>query len=216
MLVEVKEWESLDKKGHPRAQIFQRLVYGGDVIDLPDTAVVHEVDSDIDKDASGKPKKEKFITHYAVRVSPNPNADPQDMTELEHRQHTIRTSPMARRWSKADKELFLKYYWYTPDWMKPANRGAQPTVDPEDSMPSKWGRDIPTTAPGQTSSLGFDTGEYVGKIAGLTTEEAVKHINKTQNPDRLHAWMEEEKRTQAPREKVLNSIDAQLKTSAKA
>ena len=228
MNIEVKEWDSLDKKGHPRAQIFQRLVHGGDIITLPDTLVVHEIDSDIEKvpemkkdektgedKPTGKmvPKKDKVVTHPAVQVSANPNADRVDMSEWEHRMHTIRTSPLAKRWSKQDKELFLKYYWYTPDWMKPAPRGAVATIDPEQSMPSKWGRDIPNVAPGQATSVGTaDTGEYVGKLGKMTQKEAIENVNRTTDANVLQQWTEDEKSGQN-REKVLGVLEAQLRTA---
>ena len=217
MLVEVKEWDSIDKKGLPRAQIFNRIVHGGDKFNIPETPVVHEVDSDVEFEKDGKtPKKDKLITHPSVRVSVNPNVDPVDMTEYEHRMHTIRTSPLARRWSKQDKELFLKYYWYTPDWMKPANRGAQPTVDPEDSMPTKWGRDIPSVPGGQPTSVGVaDTGEYVGKLVSMTQADAVKNVNKTKEASVLQQWLADEKNGQG-REKVIASIEAQLKSASGA
>ena len=222
MMIEVKEWESLDKKGYPRAQIFQRLVHGGDIIMLPDTPVVHEVDSDIEFDVDLKtqkktPKKEKLITHYGVRVSANPNADTVDMTEYEHRMHTLKTSPLCRRWSAADKQLFLKYFWYTPDWMRIANRNAQPTIDPEDSQPTEWGKDIPNVQGGGVTTVGTaDTGEYVGKLAGMTEAQAVKQVNKTTDAKALNNWLEEEKRGPIVREKLLNVIEAQLKSAAGA
>ena len=215
MNVEVKEWESLDKKGHPRAQIFQRLVHGGDILSIPDTPVIHEIDSDVEKDDKGKPKKEKVITHPNVKVSQNPNAEPVDMTEYEHRMHTIKTSPLAKRWSKQDKELFLKYFWYTPDWMKPANRNAQPNIDPEMSQPSKWGRDIPNVQPGGITSVGpADTGEYVGNIGKMSEQEAIANINKTTEASKLHSLLENERRGPVIREKVIAVIEAQLKTAS--
>ena len=233
MNVEVKEWESLDKKGHPRAQIFQRLVHGGDILTIPDTPVVHEVDSDVEfeteidektkkevvkKDPVSKkpiPKKEKVITHPNVQVSPNPNADRVDMSEYEHRMHTLKTSPLCKRWSKRDKELFLKFYWYTPDWMREANRNSVPTINPEDSMPTRWGRDIPNVAPGGTTSVGgADTGEYVGKVAGMNEKDLIQLVNKTTDANRLNTMLEEERRSPVVREKVINVIEAQLKTAS--
>jgi hypothetical protein len=217
MIVEIKEWETLDKKGHPRAFFYNRIVHGGDIFSIPDTLVVHEIDSDVEFEKDGKnPKKERLITHFNVRVSANPNADTVEMTEYEHRLHTIKTSPMARRWGKEDKELFLKYYWYSPEYMKPANRGAQPNIDPEDSMPTKWGRNIPTVTPGANTSVGdSDTGEFVGKLTGMTDANAVRIVNKTSDASKLNMWLEYEKALKGGgREKVMNAILTQLKTAS--
>lgn len=216
MLVEIKEWEALDRKGLPRAQVFNRIVHGGDIINIADTPVIHEVDSDIDFDSiTKKPLKEKLITHPNVQVSLNPNADRQDMTEYEHRKFTIQKSPMAQRWSKADKELFLKYYWYTPDYMKPANRGANATIRKEDSMPEEDGRDIPNVQPGQPTSVGVaDTGQYVGKLSGMSNDEAILNVNKTSNATLLNTWLSEAKK--AGNEKLVNTIEAQLRTASRA
>ena len=213
MLVEVKEWGDLSKKGHPRAQIFNRIVHGGDVFDIPDTAVIHEVDSDVEIDPSTKkPKKERLITHLNVRVSPNPNVDTQDMTEYEYRMHTIKTTPMGQRWSKTDKELNLKYYWYTPEWMKPASRNSQPNINKEDSMPSRDGRDIPNAPPGSITSIGlFDTGQYVGRLNNMSNEEAILNINKTHDAALLNEWLADAKKQ--GKERLVNTIEAQLQTA---
>ncbi|MGH2612059.1 MAG: hypothetical protein ACRDFB_03295 [Rhabdochlamydiaceae bacterium] len=212
MLVKIKEWESADKRGYPRAEMWSRLVHGGDILEIEDTPVVHMAESEYEKDQkTGRPILERKVTHYQ-NVSLNPNQkEVKEMTELEYRQWLLKTSMIGQRWSKENKELFLKYYHFSPEVMEPAPRNARPTVFKGDSLPEESGRFIPDSAPGQKTSLGtIDTGGFAGALKKLNQDEAVNIVNKTDDVKTLEIWLEEEKG--GNRDRVINTIKTQLRT----
>ena len=211
MLVRVKEWPTLDKKGHPRAERFCRMLHGGDVFDLPETLVIHEVDSDTEIDpTTKKPIKERVIAHRGVPVNQN---EKKDMTELEHRKFTLQNSPEAARWSKEDKERFLKYAEYAPSWMEPAPRNSFPSVRRNDTLPeADEARNIPNVIGDSTTSVGdVDTHQrIVANISRMSEDEAVSIINKCDDASMLASWNEAERKVPG-RDRVKNVLKVQMR-----
>ena len=210
MLVRVKEWPTLDKKGHPRAERFCRMLHGGDVFEIPDTKVVHEVDSDTEKGV-----KERVIAHIGVPVEENKK---QDMTELEYRKFTLQKSPQAARWSKEDRQRFLEIQEYAPEWMEPASRNCVPNVSKSETLPeADEAHAIPNVMGAHTTSVGdVDTQQHiVSDVSRLSEDEAIKIINKCDDPKLLSQWNETEKRVQG-RDRVKNVLKIQLRNASEA
>lgn len=211
MLVRVKEWPTADKKEYPRAERFCRMLHGGDIFEIPDTLVIHEADSDLEVDPqTKKPIKERLITHLGVPVSDN---EKKDMTELEYRRFTLQKSPSCARWSKEDKDRFLKFFEYAPDWMEPAPRNCVPNISKRETLPEEEeARLIPNVIGAQTTSVGdVDTQQHiVSNISRLSEDEAIKMVNKCNDASLLNQWNEAEKRVQG-RERVKNVIKVQMR-----
>ena len=218
MRVEVKEWPTLDKKGSPRGFMFNRLIHGGDVFDIPDTQVVHEIHAEDDEGKpmmkDGKPVMERKVRHH-INVSHNPlNPDHQDMTELEYRRHIIKTSNLAQRWSAEEKALYLKYQDYSPEVMRKVQDNKQVTVNPEDSMPSAPGRDPGIPDLRRPTSVGNETTKVVASLKEMSEDAAITLVNKTSDAGLLDSWKVQEKSGNRNRLKAV--IDAQLRTATES
>jgi hypothetical protein len=192
------------------------MLHGGDVFEIPDAKVVHEVDSDTEIDpVTKKPSKERVIAHLGVPVSEN---EKKDMTELEYRKFTLQKSPSCARWSKEDKERFLTIQEYAPDWMEPAPRNCTPNVNRSETLPeADEARPIPNSLGSGPTSVGdVDTHQHiVSNISSLSEDEAIKIINKCDDSALLSQWSEAERRIQG-RERVKNVLKVQMRNLTEA
>lgn len=213
MKVMAKAHGGQTNRGLPVGQLFHRLIHAGDIFDIPDDPVPHMEDDPLgEKD----PKTGKVLQVKAIAFRPSTRRGteaPVELTELESRREILRRNPDARRWSKEDRDLYLKFRYYSPVWMKPAQRGAHNTIDPSKTT-SEIGNAIPDGQPGTKTSVGDgDTGATIVDMNKMSVKEAVNLVNATNDPAALQSMLAQEKAGQK-RPNVLNALNAQMQLAA--